>query len=68
MKKFTFDRRFVANRPSAGIRADESAVTSIEYALLGALIAVVIVVSVTNLGSSLLALYNLVSTQVTLAL
>jgi pilus assembly protein Flp/PilA len=40
---------------------DETAVTAIEYALLGALIAVVIVVSVTQLGSGLLALYDRVA-------
>jgi pilus assembly protein Flp/PilA len=46
---------------------DESAVTAIEYALLGALIAVVIVVSVTTVGTQLSRLYNFVKDQVVLA-
>ena len=39
---------------------DESAVTSIEYALLGSLIAVAIVVSVSKLGIRLIALFDTV--------
>lgn len=46
---------------------DESAVTSIEYALLGSLIAVVIVGSVTKLGINVLALYEIVSAAVVAA-
>lgn len=43
--------------------ADE-AVTAIEYALLGALIAVVIVASVGVVGTQLRSLYSAVSTQI----
>lgn len=43
---------------------DESAVTSIEYALLSILIAVAIIVSVTQLGDNLLVLYVYVSMAV----
>jgi len=43
---------------------DESAVTSIEYALLSILIAVAIIVSVTQLGDNLLVLYVYVSVAV----
>ena|GEM_PF-4536291 len=46
---------------------DKSAVTSIEYALLGSLIAVVILAGVTNLGINLLALYNVVGLTVAAA-
>lgn len=46
---------------------EESAVTSIEYALLSSLIAIVIVASVTNLGVNLLALYDIVSVAVAAA-
>lgn len=41
--------------------ASEDAVTAIEYALLGALIAVVILGAVTLVGSKTLGLWNLVS-------
>ena len=44
---------------------DESAATSTEYALLGMLIAVAIIVAVTQLGDNLLALYAYVSKAVT---
>lgn len=47
---------------------DESAVTSIEYALMGTLIAVVIVVSVGSVGVNLSALYNYVRDKVVLAM
>lgn len=43
----------------------ESAVTSIEYAMLGGLIAVVIVVGVTQLGDNVRRLYEFVSLAVT---
>lgn len=46
------------------VMRDESAVTSIEYALLGSLIAVAIVVAVAALGVNLSALYNTVSQAV----
>ncbi|WP_336254697.1 Flp family type IVb pilin [Zeimonas sediminis] len=39
-------------------------VTSIEYALIGALVALVIVASVTNLGASLSAFYSFVAGEV----
>ena len=43
---------------------DESGVTSIEYALLGTLIAMAIVTSVTLLGGSLKELYEMVTGKV----
>lgn len=46
---------------------DESGVTSIEYALIGALIAVVIVVSVTNVGIAVKGLYDFVAGEVAAA-
>lgn len=42
----------------------EDGVTAIEYALIGALIAVVIIGSVTNVGLNVLALYQNVADQV----
>ena len=42
-------------------------VTSIEYALIGALVAVVIVVSVTSVGSAVKDLYELVADEVSRA-
>lgn len=47
---------------------DHSAVASIEYALLGALIAIVILGSVTTVGTQLLQLYVHVKDQVVLAI
>lgn len=47
---------------------DSSAVTAIEYALLAALIAVVIVGSVTVVGSQVLQMYNNIKDQVVLAM
>ncbi len=46
---------------------DQSAVTSIEYALLGALIATVIFIAVGNAGSALGDLYQYVSGRVSAA-
>ena len=43
---------------------DDSGVTSIEYALIGALIAVVIVGGVTNVGTAVTALYDMVAEEV----
>ena len=43
---------------------DESGVTSIEYALLGTLIAMVIIVGASTLGLNLRDLYNMVSDEV----
>ena len=42
---------------------DEAGVTAIEYGLIAALIAVVIVASVTSLGQAVLDLFNDVSTK-----
>ena len=44
--------------------ADESGVTAIEYALIGSLIAVAIVTTVTTLGLSLNELYEMVAAKV----
>jgi pilus assembly protein Flp/PilA len=46
-------------------QAFDAGITSIEYARIGALIAVVIVGAVTNVGSELLAAYNHVAGCVT---
>jgi pilus assembly protein Flp/PilA len=46
---------------------NDSGVSAIEYALLGGLIAVVIVVSVSVAGTSLLSLFTYVKDQVVLA-
>ncbi|WP_229632234.1 Flp family type IVb pilin [Pseudoduganella violaceinigra] len=46
---------------------NDSGVSAIEYALLGGLIAVVIVVSVSTAGTRLLALFTFVKSQVLLA-
>jgi pilus assembly protein Flp/PilA len=43
---------------------DESGVTSIEYALLGSLIAMAIIVSISTLGLNLKELYEMVSGRV----
>lgn len=43
---------------------DEAAVSSIEYALIGILIAVVILAAITSVGTQLLDLFNFVSSQV----
>lgn len=43
---------------------DESGVTSIEYALMGSLIAMAIVVSVAALGLNLKGLYDMVAAKV----
>lgn len=47
---------------------DQRAVTSIEYALLAALIAVIIVGAVTNVGSQVAQLYGGVKDQISLAI
>lgn len=47
---------------------DESAVTAIEYALLGTMIAVVIVASVGTVGIEVLRLFTFVKDQVVLAM
>ncbi|SOZ15391.1 Flp/Fap pilin protein [Cupriavidus taiwanensis] len=48
------------------LQRDERGVTSIEYALLGALIAMVIVSAVTTLGTQVRSLYELVVSVVPL--
>ncbi|EKZ99315.1 Flp family type IVb pilin [Cupriavidus metallidurans] len=45
-------------------RRDTRGVTSIEYALLGALIAMVIIGAVSLLGTNLKALYDMVAAEV----
>lgn len=47
---------------------DEAAVTSIEYALIAALIAIVIVASVTNVGTAVLALFEMVADEIAAAI
>ena len=49
-------------------RREESAVTSVEYALLGSLIAVVIALSVTRVGGVVTALYQKISAAVLAAM
>ncbi len=48
-------------------RKEEEGVTAIEYGLIAALIAVVIIVAVTAVGSSLSGTFNTVSTSVNAA-
>ncbi len=55
-------------RVVATFARSETGVTSIEYALIGALIAVAIVVSVTNVGSAVSSLYQFVADKVAEAL
>jgi len=52
------------NRAVSAFARDESGVTSIEYALIGALIAIVIVTSVANVGTAVSGLYELVADEV----
>lgn len=47
---------------------DRSGVSAIEYALLGALIAVVIVAAVTTVGTQLQVMFTLIKDQVVLAM
>jgi pilus assembly protein Flp/PilA len=53
-----------AGRILAALLQDESGVTAIEYALLGSLIAMAIVTSVTLLGGEVKALYDMVAGKV----
>ncbi len=55
------------SRAAIAFARDESGVTSIEYALIGSLIAVVIVLSVTNVGTAVSELYQLVADVVATA-
>lgn len=47
------------------LRREDSGATAVEYGLLVGLIAVVIIVAVTALGSNLTSLFTKVSTQIT---
>ena len=47
---------------------DEAGVTAIEYGLIAALIAVVIIASVTSVGQAVLELFNDVSTKLDAAI
>jgi len=47
---------------------DEEGVTAIEYGLIAALIAVVIIASVTTVGTNLVAVFNAVSAALAAAL
>lgn len=58
---------WLAGQAMKSLLQEETGVTAIEYALLAALIAMVIVVSVTAAGSSLLGLWTTVSDAVTAA-
>ncbi|MGB7194456.1 MAG: Flp family type IVb pilin [Collimonas pratensis] len=46
---------------------DEDGVTAIEYGLIAGLIAVVIIVAVTNIGTTLQALFQSIATKLTAA-
>ncbi len=48
-------------------KANESGVTAIEYGLIAALIAIVIIVAVTAIGTSLSTKFNSIATQVSAA-
>jgi len=54
-------------REAARLAQNDDAVTSIEYALIGALIAIVIVVSVANVGAAVQGLYEFVAKEVAAA-
>ena len=47
---------------------DEEGVTAIEYGLIAALIAVVIIVSVTLVGDNLVLVFNRIATEISKAL
>ncbi|AMP13193.1 Flp family type IVb pilin [Collimonas pratensis] len=47
---------------------DEDGVTAIEYGLIAGLIAVVIIVAVTNIGTTLQALFQSIATKLTAAI
>ncbi len=47
----------------AALKMDNRAVTAIEYGLIAALVAVVIVVAVTSLGTNLTATFNKVASE-----
>jgi len=47
---------------------DEEGVTAIEYGLIAALIAVVIILAVTSVGTNLTAVFNRVATELASAL
>lgn len=51
--------------PIKTLHHEESGVTSIEYALLGFLIAVAIIITVKSVGTNLLDLYEKVASAVT---
>ena len=52
------------SRAATAFARAESGVTSIEYALIGSLIAVVIVLSVANVGAAVQGLFDLVAGKV----
>jgi pilus assembly protein Flp/PilA len=56
-----------AGRILHALLQDESGVTAIEYALLGSLIAVAIVIAVASVGLNLGALYEMVADEVVAA-
>lgn len=55
-------------RKAAAFVQTEAAVTSIEYALIAALIAIVIVAAVTNVGMGVLALFEMVAEEIAAAI
>jgi pilus assembly protein Flp/PilA len=50
-------------RNVVALKADKRAVTAIEYALIAALIAVVIIAAVTSVGSNISAEFNTVASK-----
>jgi pilus assembly protein Flp/PilA len=50
-------------RQTLALRMDKRAVTAIEYALIAALIAVVIITAVTTLGKNVSNTFNRISTE-----
>lgn len=56
------------SRTIVAFSRDESGVTSIEYALMGILIAVAIIVGVRSLGTTVQELYEMVASEVTAVL
>ncbi len=50
-------------RTTLALKMDERAVTAIEYGLIAALVAVVIIVAVSTMGTNLTNTFNKVSTE-----
>lgn len=56
--------KFEVLRTMAALRRDERGVTALEYGMIAALIAVVIITAVTTLGTKLSTAFNKVATSI----